>query len=110
MQNGYCEIDPWAKTGIGLSEPNPIETSNARKHARIICRPARLAFLEREDRLWNVQRGPVYASSASLPGSNDILGQETQRRSVIIPHSSRFCIVSRHRCPIRSGATALKFL
>ena len=54
MQNGYCEIDPWAKTGIGLSEPNPIETSNARKNARIICRPARLAFLEREDRLWNV--------------------------------------------------------
>ena len=44
MQNGYCEIDPWAKIGIGLSEPNPIETSNARKNARIICRPARLAF------------------------------------------------------------------
>jgi hypothetical protein len=39
MQNGYCEIVPWAKTAIGLSEPNPVETINARKNARIICEP-----------------------------------------------------------------------
>jgi hypothetical protein len=51
MQKGYCEIVAWANTGIGLSKPNPIETSNARKNARVIFTPAWLAFLEREDRL-----------------------------------------------------------
>src|SRR4029078_4026890 len=89
MQNGYCEIVPWARAAIGLTGPNPVVTSNTRKNARII-------FADLSDRRLS-KRKYVSVELYGLLAATRLckFGSIATNHHNSILHSGRFCIVNR---------------